>query len=374
MRRRIALKRLSESDLTLFEYHYRKTPGAKQKAVNLDRSVFIDELYPSLPDILDIAQDRVALDLSIYGPGGADLENLQRKILKQQKNWRLNGELIYNPEENTNRYSRLNKGDLVLFEFFGEPSPSAMWMCLIGQKYTTDAALYEALHTRYSSLFTPHKAMLTVSVDDMADLLENIDLPADHPVYDLIDETALEDAVRGGLSGIRKLRRRRKTGAVGREEYERARRNAEHIGRLGEEILNGWFEDELANSRLQALVWESDTNAIAPLDFRITDAKGTKRSVDAKTTSGEFTNPIHISIAELAEMADSEQPYDLYRLYHVKEFTAKLRIAHDTRTFARELLVQLSNLPEGVTVDSVSVSPQTLDFEAERTITIRTDE
>ena len=89
MNRKIAIKRLSASDLTFFEHQFRNTAGTKQKAFNLDRAVFDDELYPSLP--LAIGNDRVPINLSIFGPGLEGLHNLQRKILKQQKNWRLNG-------------------------------------------------------------------------------------------------------------------------------------------------------------------------------------------------------------------------------------------------------------------------------------------
>ena len=132
MNRRIALKRLSASDLTLFEYHFRQTSGTKQKAFNLDKSVFIDRLYPSLPET--VGSGRVQVDLSIYGPGLAGLDNLQRKILKQQKNWRFDGELIYNPPEEEDRYNVLSKGDFAIFDFMGEVEPRAARMYLIAQE------------------------------------------------------------------------------------------------------------------------------------------------------------------------------------------------------------------------------------------------
>lgn len=69
MKKRIVLKRLSASDLTLFEHHFRNTSGAKQKAFNLDSAVFIDILYPGLPDRMDITRDRIPLDLSILDLG-----------------------------------------------------------------------------------------------------------------------------------------------------------------------------------------------------------------------------------------------------------------------------------------------------------------
>lgn len=365
MKKKIVLKRLSASDLTLFEYHYRNTSGTKQKAFNLDRAVFIDKLYPSLPETAPVGTGRVPLDLSIYGPGLSSLHNLQRKILKQQKNWRLNGELIYNPPEDEKRYAPLEKGDFAIIDFSGETEPSAARMYLIARNAPNDAQLYEALDKRYSNQLSARLSMVEIDPDEIARIIDESELAEGHPVADLLDVDALEDAVQGGQLGTQRLKTRRKARGVSREEFERSKRNAEKTGRLGEEILNGHLEEMRDSDKITDFSWVSDSNAIAPYDFTITEADFSERNVDAKSTSGDFNNPIHVSIAELMEMANSEKSYDIYRLYSVRESYARLRIAADVKSFAIKVLDELDNLPEGVSVDSISISPKTLHFDDE---------
>jgi len=49
MSRKLAVKRLTTSDLTFFEWHFKNRPAGKQKAINLNADVF-NELYPTLRD------------------------------------------------------------------------------------------------------------------------------------------------------------------------------------------------------------------------------------------------------------------------------------------------------------------------------------
>src|SRR5690349_10097613 len=117
MPRKLALKRLTASDLTLFKWHFQNHPAGKQKAFNLDANVLVGRLFPQLGEPALVPHPRYPLGLYLYGPGLAPANNLQRKILKQQKNWRLNGELIDNPVENPELYNVLAPGDFALFEF-----------------------------------------------------------------------------------------------------------------------------------------------------------------------------------------------------------------------------------------------------------------
>lgn len=368
MKKKIALKRLSSSDLTLFEYHYRNTSGAKQKAINLDASVFIGTMFPGLPSKMDAIKDRVIITLSIYGPGGVGAHSITRKILKQQKNWRLNGELISNPPEEGSRYNTLTKGDYAIFDFAGEPEPHTARMYLIARELPQDAALHTALEDNYGKIFTGHKGMLEIDADDLARLLSSITIQERHPILDFFDSDALEDAAQGGLEGVIKLRRRRQNRGVSREELARARQSAEHIGRLGEEILNAWLEERSHGKTGAEHRWNADTNAVAPYDFTLMNNGQEIRRIDAKSTAGDFSNTVHVSMAELIEMAEGELPYDLYRLYSISQNSARLRIAGDMKPFAAEILGKLDGLPQGVRIDGISIAPDTLKFEDEITI------
>lgn len=374
MKRKIALKRLSPSDLTLFEHHYRSTSGTKQKAINLDTAVFVDGLFPGLPNRLDVDRDRVIVTLSLFGPGGAGAHAITRKILKQQKNWRLNGELISNPPEEPSRYDPLVKGDYAILDFAGDPEPHTARMYLVAQGLPQDAALHAALEESYGSFFSPHKGMLEIDPEEIVKLLSGLDLPTGHPALDFIDFDALEDAAQGGFDGLTKLRKRRQTRGVSREELGRARHSAEQAGRLGEEILNAWLDAELQAGSGPEYLWESAANAVAPYDFTLLDGGKAARRIDAKSTTGDFRNPIHVSLAELVEMAQGGAPYDIYRLYSVNEASARLRIAENLRSFAVGVLHKFSGLPVGVTVDGVSVNPDVLNFGEEITIDLSESE
>lgn len=374
MEQRLALKRLSESDLTLFEIHFRLTNGTKQKAFNMDRAVFIDLLFPELPARLDVAKDRVPLDLSIYGPGEAGLHNLQRKILKQKKNWRLNGELIYDPPDEEGRYDPLRKGDFAIFDFADGSEPRAARMYLIASALKEDKGLHAALDERYSPALSKHRSMVLIEPAELQEIIDGQSLAEGHPVNDLIDGGFLEDAAQNGAEGIAQLKRRRGSRGVSRSELDRARKSAERIGLLGEEILNEWFDRQTEGGHLEEYQWDAYANALSPFDFTIRPVGGADRSVDAKSTAGPFANRIHISLAELEEMAYGARVYDIYRLYEVAGDRAKLRVSEDMKAFASAVLNGMSSLPEGVRADSVSVDPLALPFGEEQIIDTGSEE
>ncbi|MBK5964821.1 hypothetical protein CCR95_12195 [Thiocystis minor] len=374
MKRKITIKRLSGSDLTLFETQYRNTPGAKQKAINLDRDVFIDGLFPGLPQRINLTDGRVIVSLLVYGPGGADAHGITRKILKQQKNWRLNGELIVNPPEEPQRYDALQKGDFAIIDFAGEVEPHTARVYLISGAMPRDKALHSALDAKYGALFTQHKGMAEIDQESLANVVDGVGLSDGHPVLDLVDLDALEDAAQGGLEGAAKLQQRRRARGVTSEELGRAKRSAEQIGRLGEEVLDAWLDSQQRAGVGHEYIWESVLNAVSPYDFTLLEKKTPARRIDAKSTAGDFRNPIHVSMAELLEMAEGDLPYDIYRLYGVGEATARLRIVSNLRPFAAAVLMNLSGLPEYVTVDAISIKPQALNFEREIQIDLAENE
>lgn len=367
MKRKIALKRLSASDLTFFEVHFRTTAGTKQKAFNLDRSVLIDRFYPSLPDL---GEERFPLSLRIFGPGIRPVHELQRKILKQQKNWRLDGELIYNPPDDEHRYDALSPDDFALFDFLGDATPTAAQIYLVSQNEATDSSLLAALRKEYSGSLSKHKSMLELDLANLASLLQLIEIEDGHPIVDVIDEDAVEDAVFSGIEGIRTIQARRGGRGLSREEFAKTRRAAEKSGRLGEELLAAHFDRLLVENEILEFEWTSDSNAIAPYDFEIHQNKKEIKFVEVKSTRGPFANRIHISFAELLEMASRGDSYDLYRMYEVTETSAKLRIAGQLGGFAKEIVSTLSGLPDRVTIDGISLDPTILSFGIEEIVEI----
>lgn len=125
---KIALKLLTASDLSLFKVHLRLS---KQKAINLNSGIFIDQFYPALQNTFEA----VPVELSIYGPAAKPAHILTRKTLRSpgSKNWRLDGEFIHDIEEDPDRFRHLQAGDYALITFSGDERPTAIQLILISQ-------------------------------------------------------------------------------------------------------------------------------------------------------------------------------------------------------------------------------------------------
>jgi Domain of unknown function (DUF3883) len=356
MQRRIALKRLTPSDLTLFEWQFRNRYAGNQKSINLNADVFIEQLFPALPEAAVDTGGRFPLDLSIYGPGHSGLHNLQRKILKggTYKNWRLDGEYITNPENEQGRYNALQAGDFAIFEFQGRLVPAAAKLILVAQALPVDRPLHALLDT-----FLGARKMMAVAVADLQTIGNQFNDDA-HPFRELTIDAALEDAALGGVKGIRTLHQRPAARALSREELQRARRVGEEVGRAGEELVCQYLITLKARGAIEDFTWTAGQNAVAPYDFLIVLTGGTEIAVDVKSTSGEFERSIHISYAELTEMTGARR-YDIYRVYGVGEASGAMRISENTGPFAATVLRGM-NMPVSVTVDSVSVDVAAIPF------------
>ena len=118
---KLAAKRLTASDLTFFEWQFKNRNAGNQKAINLNADVLTGQLYPALDAIVKQHDNKLGVDLWIAGPDAAERVNLQRKIIKGNayKNWRLDGEFVYNPEGGHERFNVLEPGDIALFALRG---------------------------------------------------------------------------------------------------------------------------------------------------------------------------------------------------------------------------------------------------------------
>lgn len=361
MPRRLALKRLTISDLTFFSWHFRHHNDVRQKAINLNANVFIDDIYPALPETEQGRSGRIPLDLSIYGPELAGELNVQRKIIKgaAYKNWRLNGELVDDPD-NADRFSSLDRGDLVVFEFIGDLYPVAARALFIAGNAADDRALHSELDQMLGA-----DRMMALDPQELAKIIERTVPSDDHPVHEFMLEEALEDVVQGGSRGVERLLRRRSGNRLTREQLLQAKEKFDEVGRRGEECLSLYLHRLQAEGHIRNFEWVSDDNAVSPFDFRLeTDENDvlTHVLVDAKSTRGPFERTIHISFSELRQMATVAERYDLYRIFDISEETAHLRIARDMRNFAKQVLNIMENLPSGVTADGISVNPSALSF------------
>jgi hypothetical protein len=366
MMRKFALKRLTASDLTFFEWHFRNHNAGNQKAINLNADVFVDQLYPGLPTVALAKNGRLPVDLYLYGPGLESELNLQRKIIKigSYKNWRLDGEFIYDPNANPDRFHQLRPNDLVLFEFVGDTEPSTVKAFFICQAVKEDNQLFAALNNLLAG-----RVMISVQYSDLEALVKGTRPDERHSILELLIESDLEDAVKSGPAGLTRLYRRRSGRRLSKIELAQALRRVEELGQVGEEFVNAHLENLRSTGKLSGFQWESQDNAVSPFDFWREDA-GKRSFLDVKATSGGFERTIHISLPELEMMADSSEPYYIYRVYEVEERAAKLRISGEMRDLARKVLEVLRGLPSGIYSDGISLSPEILDCGDEITLTM----
>ncbi|MEJ2116834.1 MAG: DUF3883 domain-containing protein [Pseudolabrys sp.] len=363
MAERIALKRLTASDLTFFESLFRSLNVGNQKSINLNADVFVQEFYPSLPDMVGFgAPDRILVNLRILGPDGASEYVLSRAITKRDayKNWRLNGEFIWDPENQPGRFDVLSPNDLALIEFSGDPIPKEVSLLLIAQKSAVDAPLHSVLAPLIPG---GRKTMIEISRQALATAIDGIS--PSHAIWAFVKnptlEAALEDAAFGGLEGAEEISSVSKS--VSAATLSAAKASAEKNGREGEAIVWSFLNAQMREGVYAEIQWVSRDNAISAYDFLVKNKDGSARLLEVKSTSGEFSNKVHISIAEL-KAAKADKAYDLWRVYRIDDEGACLKISESISDFAASVLKGLAP-PDGVTVDSISVDPNVLTWKAE---------
>ena len=365
---RIALKSLTASDLTFFESLFRKLKAGNQKAINLNADVFVDIMYPALPDVAALSGDEINLSLRILGPNGSPTYLLSRKVTKgpAYKNWRLNGEFVRDPEKQPGRFDVLAPGDIAILEFSGDPAPKKIDLLLIAASSPADAHLHAALKPLIPG---GKKTMRDISRVQLSNAAAGV--PAEHPIWlfaaDAEYDAAVEDAALGGIKGTFTLTKKKAAKPISAAALAAAKAAGEKNGRDGEAFAWVHLQTLKAEGIYSAVEWSSKINAVSPFDFRAT---GVSRKhelwIDAKSTSGEFERVVHMSAAEL-DFASKCGRYDLWRVYEIGPDGAKLRIAEDIGAFAKAVLASLMP-PAGVTIDSVSIDPSALKFGPETVI------
>jgi hypothetical protein len=359
---RIAVKRLTASDLTFFETQFRKLGVGNQKSINLNADIFVEGLYPALPGLSATLGDRIPISLTILGPDSASPYLLTRAVTKRDayKNWRLNGEFVRDPEDQPGRFDSLVAGDLAVLEFVGDPTPQKLSLLLISASAAADSTVYASLNPLVTG---GRKTMIEVSRTQLAAAAASS--PSTHPIRTIASdpqfEAALEDAALGGAKGSEELAKKT-TKPVSAATLALAKAAAEKNGREGEALAWVYLQHLEAEGKVTAIEWTSNANAVAPYDFSAV-AGGKTIRIDAKSTTGEFERDIHMSVAELTVAASGEQ-YDLWRVYQLNDDGARLKIAKGIVSMAKNVLAGIA-LPGGVRVDSVSIDPGILSWSEE---------
>jgi Domain of unknown function (DUF3883) len=354
--KKIAIKRLTRSDLTFFIWHFQNSSAGNQKAINLNADVFVELLFPNIQNEAARRGDRFSIDLNILGPGGEGLLNLQRKIVKGEsyKNWRLNGEFVRDDEL---RFRPLREGDLAVIEFEGDEAPNAARMVLIARESVADALAHSGLDA-----WLGVRRMAQITPEQLDAIVVAAKIPDSHPLSGINLQDELEDAAQGGIEATRRLLKRSVTRKVSKTELKAARNVADETGTLGEEFVNEWLTDEHASGSFAGFEWVARENAVAPFDFTVTSLAGQLERLDVKATTGPFRNPIHLSINEVLHGAEELVPYRIYRVYAIEGRKAKMRISEPIAGLVVSVVPILEKLPAGVSADGISIDPAKLVF------------
>lgn len=354
MSRRFALKRLTASDLTFFQWHHDHLNAGNQKAINLNADVFAEQLFPRLHP------GSHKIGLSLIGPGNTSPLRMTRKILKRPgyKNWRLNGETV---DKEPDRFQVLRADDYALMMFDGEHEPEDLTIVLVAKALDADSHLHRALARLIPA--TGRKSMIALSPSDVQAIAEEGRLAADHFMRVLVVDEDLIEAAAGIDTSVRQvLSRRGRHARIDKETLQKARAQGEATGELGESLVDLYLDDAKRTRKIVSYTWLARINAISPMDFEASSVDGGTESIEVKTTTGEFKRPFHVAMSELREAAYGDRVYRIYRVFQASAKGAKLRVSGDFGLLARTILESMTRLPAGVLPDGVTIEPRLLSY------------
>jgi len=356
---KIVIKRLTSSDLTFFEEQFRQTSGAKQKGLNLSKSILVKQLFPVLAQPAAMVKE-YTVRLYLYGPGLNEEHRISRSIILEANIWRLNGEYVKGPDENPTRYNILSTNDIAIMEFNEGTEPGLLRIVFVASNEPQDAALYQALNKLVGVSRIDSMKLLPLS--DLENAVLQPTVSRQHPMYELLLDADIEDIAVGGSQAREGIISRPTRRKISYTDLQKMKENASRVGLLGEQFVNDYFEKLEESGTLDSYEWVAKSDAVSPYDFWVSFDGTEKIYVDVKTTEGDFDRLIHASYSELRKMSTGLNRYDLYRVYGIDEKTAQLRIVKNVEAFAGSILSVTAQLPQGISADTFSFPPSLLDF------------
>jgi len=346
----IALKLLSISDLTFFAYFARTSPG-HQKSVNLNADIFINAIYPGLTE-----RRSILISLDIIGPGGKRPVRFTRKIIRSpgSKNWRLNGEVIPDPDDDPTRFRVLRPDDLAVMKFEGDPLPRLITLVLVSR--SDDADMWQALFNPQLS----EDGRATMVLLDDATLRAAYEAtiasyPSNaHPLQTFIEDETLTTVV---LPVPPERSPDGRGPAVDQETLARQIDIANDTGLLGEQLVDRYLDRLQNQGVVESYEWISLERARASYDFSVTWSNRTAELLDVKTTRGDYAQRFYVSRAEFIFAQNASVPYHIYRVYDATTASPKLVVIEDVKETFQRIHATLSTCPAGATIELLGLLP-----------------
>lgn len=364
---KLAVKRLTNSDLTIFRSQFETLSAGNQKAINLNADVFVDQFYPDIAEFARATRNEVAVALTVFGPAMGAEYPLARKIVGGgvgYKNWRLNGELINDQDGRPGRFDVLKAGDLVVFAFAGAGRPTTIKIVLLAQAAPEDAGIYGALSSFVGQ--DTRRTMKRIAPGILQQAISDAAADAEHPIRSLLNtwtpDLELEELLLENTTAARKLGRRGVGRSISPEDYRKARERCDATGQAGEALTNAYLSSLVAAGDISSFDWRSSTHAVAPYDFQIANRDGSTTLIDVKCTEGEHSRRFHLSGAEILEASFAQEEYRIYRVSSLKDNGADLQISQPIKAICDQLKQLMEAAPSGVSVDGFTLSPTALQW------------
>ena len=369
---KFAVKKLTRSDLTLFDAQLHRQNAGKQKSINLNRRTFVDALFPDAPAQAAGSSRRLPVELRIFGPDGIPTAHIvTRKIIAaggNQKNWRLNGETIRNPDDGRHpgRYNELQEGDYALMGFDGVDVPTSIELVLVsGREGSPERRLHRAT-TRLLMKKGTDVTMAVLSPADLADLQSAAaSISEDHPAAQLMDprrSELLEEAALGSVEAIERLSQAAAT-RQSAADLAAARQRLADIGRDGELLVHGLLADQKARGAILSFTWDSEVNAVNPWDFSFLQVDETPRRVGVKATNGPHGRDLHVSQAEVRFAAADDAPRtEIWRVSELTDEGGVVRRSRNFRKVARRIREICNQFEPGLSPDGWTLNPDWLTW------------
>lgn len=118
-------------------------------------------------------------------------------------------------------------------------------------------------------------------------------------------------------------------------DIERANENNIKIGRIGEEQVNKYLNRIRQSGLIISYTWyNEDKESGYPYDFSIQDNYNNITYLDVKTTGYDFGQYMIFSSQEIEYIANTVNPYCIYRVYKNEDNDYLLRVCNDCRNLS----------------------------------------
>lgn len=121
-------------------------------------------------------------------------------------------------------------------------------------------------------------------------------------------------------------------------DIDKTNENNKKTGRNGEELVNQYLSNKLKNGDILAYTWyNEDKESGYPYDFSIQDNRNNVTYLDVKTTGYNFEQQMIFSSQEIEYIANTANPYYIFRVYKNEESNYLLRICDDCKNLSLEI-------------------------------------